>query len=409
MNRTLTWQLAWRYLRGKRTANIVPILSRISMVAIAVSSGAMIVMFSVLNGFTDLVSDLYKAFYPEIKITATRGKFFSLEDQQWNAVKGTAGITNITTVLEDNVLLTGNDETKVAVLKGIDQGFFDVNPVKPFIVEGRDSVSAVSQTALMGMQIANEMGLDINNVFSTLMLHYPNPQATNIALNPQSAFNTLELKPDGIFQIQDEFDSKYILAPLSLAQGLMQANGQYSSVEIKLADGADADHIKKELAGKLGKNYLVATRFEQNRTLYMVMKSETWAVYAILVLVLLIASFNMVGALTLLVLEKQKDTSILKAMGAQPRAIQGIFLTEGVLWSLTGGVAGLILGTLLSLGQKHFQWIRMQGNFIIEAYPVSIEWMDFILILFTIVLVGLLAAWYPAARAKKTQVQLRSN
>lgn len=410
MNSILTRQLALRYLRGKRTANIVPILSRISMTAIAVASAAMIILFSVLNGFTDLVSDLYKAFYPEIKITATKGKFFALDAQQLAGVRSIEGVSGITTVLEDNVLLTGNDETKVAMLKGIDQNYLNVNEVKPYVIEGTDSVSlSPAPTALMGLQLANEMGLDINNAFSTLVLHYPNAKSSNLALNPTSAFQTLQLKPDGVFQVQDEFDSKYILAPLSLVQELMQTDGQYSSVELKLASNTSADRVQRELSEKLGKNFTVATRFEQNKTLYMVMKSEKWAVFAILVLVLLIASFNMVGALTMLVLEKQKDMAILKAMGAEPSTVRNIFLAEGVLWALTGGLIGLLVGALVSLGQQHFQWIKMQGNFIIEAYPVSLDWTDFLLILGTILFVGLLAAWYPAVKAQKAQVQLRSN
>ncbi|MCD6062707.1 MAG: transporter permease [Flavipsychrobacter sp.] len=410
MNSILTRQLALRYLRGKRTANIVPILSRISMTAIAVSAAAMIILFSVLNGFTDLVSDLYKAFYPQIKITAAKGKFFALDPKQVAAVQKVEGLAGITMVLEDNVLLTGNDETKVAILKGIDEQYLKVNEVKPYVIEGTDSVAiSPAPTALLGLQLANEMGLDITNAFSSLVLHYPNAKSSNLALNPMSAFQTLQLKPDGVFQVQDEFDSKYILAPLPLVQELMQTEGQYSSVELKLASNTNADRVKRELSEQLGSGYTVATRFEQNKTLYMVMKSEKWAVFAILVLVLLIASFNMVGALTMLVLEKQKDMAILKAMGAEPSTIRNIFLAEGLLWALTGGAIGLLVGALISFGQQHFHWIKMQGNFIIEAYPVSMQWTDFLLILGTILFVGLLAAWYPAVKAQKAQVQLRSN
>lgn len=410
MKHTLTRQLAIRYLRGKRSANIVPVLSRISMVAIAVASGAMIVLFSVLNGFTHLVSDLYKAFYPEIKITAERGKFFSLNNIQYAGIKSTKGVTAITKVLEDNVLLTGNDETKVAILKGIDKDYDKVNHYKPYVIEGKDSVSAYpAPTAIVGLQIINDMGLDINNVFNNLTLYYPNPHATNLLLNPQSAFQSLQLKPDGIFRVQDEFDSKYILASLPLVQSLVQAEGQYSSVELKLDEHADADDVKNSLEHMLGNSFKIDTRFEQNKTLYMVMKSEKWAVYAILFLVLLIASFNMVGALSLLVLEKQKDMSILRAMGAQSSTIRNIFLGEGLLWALTGGTAGIVLGTALCIGQKYFQWIRMEGNFIIDAYPVAIEWTDYLLIIFSIIVIGLLASWYPALKAQRARVQLRSD
>lgn len=409
MNRTLVWQLALRYLRGKRSGNAVPILSRISMVAIGVASCAMIVLFSVVNGFEVLVSDLYKAFYPEIKITASRGKFFDLNDKQIKDIRSVKGISVTTYSIEDNVLLNSNDEQKVATIKGIDSNFFTVNDVRPYIIEGRDSVSVYPPTALVGLQIANDMALDVNNVFNTIRLYYPNAESSNLSLSPESAFQMLELKPDGIFRVQDEFDSKYILTALPLAQKLLQAKGRYSSVELKLDKGADAGDVKESLQKQLGTAFHVATRFEQNRTLYMVMRTEKWAVFAILLLVMLIASFNMVGALSLLVLEKQKDMGILRAMGAQRNTIRNIFLTEGVLWSFTGGIIGLATGTALCFLQQRFELIKLQGSFIIEAYPVNVMLSDCLVIIATLTVVGLLAAWYPALKARNANVELKAS
>lgn len=398
-------------MRGKRTANAVPILSRISMVAIAIGTCAMIVLFSVFNGFELLVRDLYKAFYPEMKITAARGKFFDIEQEQLAAIKAIRGVRDISLVLEDNVLLNSNDEQRVATVKGIDAQYFSVNNVRPYIIDSSEKIEmGKSPTAIIGMQLHNEMGLDVHNVFSLLTLYYPNSRSSNLTLDPQSAFQSLRLKPGGIFQVQEEFDSKYILAPLAMVQGLMHAAGKYSSVELSLAQGADEDAVKEKLQDLLGKTYVVETRFEQNRTLYMVMRTEKWAVYAILLLVLLIASLNMIGALSLLVLEKRKDMAILSAMGATAPAIRSIFVAEGILWALTGGIAGLLIGAALCLGQQHFQWIKMEGSFIIEAYPVVLQWEDFLLILFTIILVGILASWVPAKRASKAEApSLRSN
>ncbi|RYD58351.1 MAG: ABC transporter permease [Sphingobacteriales bacterium] len=411
MNRTLVWQLAWRYMRGKRSANAVPILSRISMVAIAIGTCAMIVLFSVFNGFELLVRDLYKAFYPELRITAVKGKFFPITEEERLRIQQVRGIKDISYVLEDNILLNSNDEQRVATVKGIDRKYFDVNNIRPFLIDGSDSVTAYpAPTAIVGMQLHNEMGLDVHNVFSILTLYYPNAKSDNLTLDPQSAFQSLKLKPDGIFQVQEEFDGRYLLASLDLVQNLMQAEGQFSSLELSLKDGEDAEDVKEDLEKALGQKYKIETRFEQNRTLYMVMRTEKWAVYAILLLVLLIASLNMIGALSLLVLEKRKDMAILSTMGAQPSTIRSIFVSEGILWSMTGGVAGLLLGTALCLGQQHFQWIKMQGSFIIEAYPVTMQWQDFVLILVTIIIVGLLAAWVPAKRASKAEApSLRST
>lgn len=408
MNRTLVWQLAIRYLRGKRAGNAVPILSRISMTAIAVSAGAMIVLFSVMNGFEALVSDLYKAFYPQVKITAAKGKFFAFDDAQLAAVRGVDGVAAVTKCIEDNVLLNSNDEQKVATIKGVDANYYSVNDIRQYIVDGADSVSAYpTPTAIVGMHIANDMAIDINNVFNTMRMYYANTDVENLSLSPQSSFKMLELKPEGIFRVQDDFDSKYVLAPLSVVQGLLQAEGKYASVELKLQPGADEDDVKEALQKRLGTGYKIQTRFEQNSTMYMIMRTEKWAVFAILVLVLLIASFNMVGALSMLVLEKQKDISILRAMGASPSAIRNVFIAEGVLWAFTGGLAGIILGGILCFLQQQFSLIKMQGSFIIEAYPVALQASDFALIICTVMLVGLLASLYPALKAKRTLVTLR--
>ncbi|RYE10486.1 MAG: ABC transporter permease, partial [Sphingobacteriales bacterium] len=251
--------------------------------------------------------------------------------------------------------------------------------------------------------------LDVNNVFNTLRLYYPNSESSNLSLSPESAFQMLELKPDGIFRVQDEFDSKYILTALPLAQELLQAKDRYSSVEIKLDKHANADDVKAVLQKTLGNSFHVATRFEQNKTLYMVMRTEKWAVFAILLLVMLIASFNMVGALSLLVLEKQKDMGILRAMGAQRNTIRSIFLTEGVLWSFTGGIIGLALGALLCFAQQRFSMVKLQGSFIIEAYPVDVQFSDCLVIIATLTVVGLLAAWYPSLKARNANVELKAS
>lgn len=405
MNRTLVWHLAFRYLRGRRTLNAVPLLSRISMAAIAVGAGAMIILFSVFNGFENLVKDLYRAFYPEIKISPAKGKFFSLSSAQEKAIAGTPGVRYVSYSISDNVLITSGEDQYVATLKGIDRNYFKVNDVLPYIVAGRDSITdSPNHTAIIGEHIANQMGLDVDNVFTKLTLYYPNASVVNPILNPESAFQALVLKPDGVFHIQDDFDAKYVLASFSSVQGLFNEQGKYSSIEISLNKGADPDEVKQRLQKITGLAYKVETRYEQNKTLYMVMRVEKWIVGGILLLVLIIASFNMVGALSMLVLAKQKDVAILKAMGAGRNTIRGIFLAEGVLWALTGGFIGLLLGTVLCVCQQQFHWVKIGGAFVVDAYPVHFQFLDFIVVIATIILVGLLAAWYPAMKAARTEI-----
>ncbi len=407
-------QLAWRYLRGKRSANAVPVLSRISMVAIGVGACAMIILFSVFNGFEGLVKDLYKAFYPELKITAAKGKFYRLDDKAWQELNGIQGVSAVSRVIEDIVLLnSSSDQKRVATLKGVDAQYFKVNNVAPYVTEGECKLAvAPVQTAIAGSQLLAQLGLDVNNVFSVMEVFYPNPKATpaEVMQSPDKAFRSIRLRPDGSFTVQDDFDGKYVLADIGLVQGLLQEEGKYSSVEIAVKKGADIDDVKEKIEQALGTGYIVQTRFEQNKTLYMIMRSEKWAVYGILVLVLMIAAFNMVGALSLLVLEKQKDIGILKAMGAGNSQISRLFLAEGALWALLGGGTGLLLGLLVCLGQMQFGWIKLGGSFIIEAYPVRLQLTDFIVVLVTILAIGLLAAWFPALRAARVSgISLKSD
>lgn len=410
MNSILVWQIALRYLRGKRSANAVPILSRISMVAIAVGSCAMIILLSVFNGFEYLVSDLYKAFYPEIKITAAKGKFFGEDAMLAAAIHNTKGIQTVTRVIEDNVLINSEDNQFIAKLKGIDADYDKVNNYKQYVTEGRDTVTALPEpTAVLGIQLMSQLSLDPDNVFSQVVLFYPDA-SVNAALSPESAFRSQKLRADGAFQAQDDFDSKYILASLPVVQQLFNAEGKYSSIELKLNDGVNADDVKETLKTSLGAAFTVETQFEQNKTMYLVMRSEKWAIYGILFLVLLIASFNMVGALSLLVMEKQKDMAILKAMGAQRGTIRSIFMAEGVLWALMGGLTGLFIGLLICLGQIKFNWISLPGSYVIDAFPVHIEMPDVLLIIATIILIGIMASWYPAVRSTRVEApSLRSN
>lgn len=405
MNKTLIWQLAIRYLRGKRSANAAPILSRISMVAIAVSSAAMIVVFSVFNGLEGFVKDLYKGFYPPVRVTVAKGKFFTVDSTKLNTIKQIKGVQAISTVIEDNAIVnnTNNKEQKVVMLKGIDKNYLKVNDIRADIT-GEDSVSAGNPyTAIVGMRILNELGADITDIFSVIELYYANPNIKNFSANPTAAYQSLNLHPAGSFRISDDFDDKYILAPLPLVQKLFYQEGKYSSIEISVPE-EETQNVKTQLQHIFGDGYNVETRFEQNKTMFMVMRSEKWAIYAILVMVLLIASFNMVGALSTLVLEKQKDMAILRAMGAMPGIIKKVFLFEGILWAMIGGSTGIFLGAMVCLAQQKFGLVTIGGSFLMDTYPVDMNFFDFVLVICTILAVGLLAAWYPAIRASKADV-----
>ena len=407
-NTTLIWRIASRYLWGKRTANAVPVLSRISMGAITVGSAAMIIVFSVFNGFDFLVKDYYKAFYPDIKISTKKGKFFPAAAIDLNSFRKINGVQHVTGVIEDNVLVSeeteisgSNNEQLVVTLKGIDHSYLDVNNIREYIT-GADSVNeGEDQTAIIGLRNMHVLGADINNVFSKIDLFYPNPTLKNPESDPDNAFEELKLHPAGVFHIVDDFETKFILAPLSLSQHLFHKEGMYSSVELSVSAG-EINHVKERLTRQLGSNYQVENRYEQNRTLYMVMGTEKWAVYFILLMVMGIASFNMVGALGMLVMEKRKDIAMMHAMGAEYGLVRKVFLLEGVLWALTGGISGIMLGCLVCFAQQKYSLIKLSGDFLVEAYPVRIEFTDLVLVLVTIIVVGFVAAWIPAKKANAT-------
>jgi lipoprotein-releasing system permease protein len=396
--------IAFRYFKGRRGINAAPLLARISMLALAVGSAAMIILFSVFNGFEQVIGDLYKAFYSDLRITPATGKFFELSPEKMQSLRGIQGIERIAPVLEDNVFVRTEDEQIVVTLRGITPDYTHVNDLEPYLVAGRDSVRAGAlPTAIAGMHIAARLGLSTENPFSRLTVYYPRLETANPTLNPLEAVSSLELRPDGVFKVQEEFDARYVLADLSVVQELFNTPGKWSSLEMRLKPGTRAEVIQNKLRKLLGKDFIVETRYEQNHTLNTVMRTEKWATYVILLFILLIASVNMIGAMTLLVLEKSKDMALLTSLGARNGVIRGIFIWEGLFWAATGGFAGLLMGALICLGQKQWGWVKLSGDFIIPAYPVALKASDFVVIAITVLAVGALATLYPAVKGSRKQ------
>lgn len=417
MNKPLVWTIAARYFRGKGTANAVPLLSRISMAAIAVCSAAMIVVFSVFNGFDAFVKGNYKAFCPDIKVSLVRGKFFPSSAMHLDEIKKVDGVQFVSPVIEDNALAGDGDELagsskqqKVVIIKGVENSYFKVHDLSSYMIEGVDTVSEDQvNTAILGVGVADALRSGVENSFNYVLLYYANPEISNPESDPLNALLSLKVHPAGIFSIDPDFDDKYILAPLAKVQELLHAEGKYSSLEIK-ADSTKIKYVKAALQQKLGATYKVEDITDQNRNMYAMMGGEKWIIYMILVFVLLIASFNMVGALSMLVVAKQKDIAILRAMGATPALIRGVFLLEGALWSSAGGFIGLILGSTICWLQQRFGLLKMGESFSMSAFPVKLVFADSLLVFGTIVCIGFLAAWYPALKAgKSSNLNLKSD
>lgn len=402
--------IASRYLKAKKSVQAINTISYISIVAVTVLAASMIVLLSVFNGFETLLKDLYKAFYPDVKITAQKGKWIHPDEEMLRKIRSVDGVAAVSQCAEDMVLIFRETSQKVALLKGVDEQWFHVTGFDSFIVEGRanfENLPAEINPAILGISIANEFGVNIKSPMSDLDIYYPREDVQTV--NLEQSLNSLTLSGQGIFSAQEEFDGRYILTPLGTAQQLFDNNELLTSLEIKLKDKNLEKKVIAELKKLVGKDMKVLSQYEQNKTIYMVMRSEKLAIYIILTFIMIIASFTLIGVLSMIAIDKKKDMSVMKAMGAKDSLVFKIFMMKGVYLSLLGGLIGITLGTLICLGQQYFGWIQLEQGFIIDEYPVDIQITDIFIVLFIVVAVGSAAAYFPARKAKKETISFREE
>ncbi|MEP7318471.1 MAG: FtsX-like permease family protein [Panacibacter sp.] len=400
---------AWRYFRSKKSANAINIIAWISVLAIAVGTAALIIVLSVFNGFEDLVKGLYGDFYSDVKITPAKGKFISFSGDQIQKIKAIPGVANFSFYTEEKSVLVNGDYQTIVVLKGVDENYNAVNNLASHVERGAYDVGTADAPQLIaGAGISNAVGADPENKLSNLVIFLPNRKATNF--NSLDAMHSFNITTSGIFTVQQEFDDKYGFTNLAFMQYMLDLKpNEYSGLEIALRSGTKEDEVQQTLKQIMGNSFIVQTRYEQNQSLFSIMQIEKWVIYGILSIILLVAAFNMIGALTMLVLEKQKDIAVLKAMGAHDSRIQNIFLTEGLVLAGVGGISGMLLAFIICTLQLKFHLIKLEGNtFIIDYYPVKIYAPDFFLVAFTVLTVALLAAWIPSRKAAAQLYSLKS-
>ncbi len=375
----------------------------------AVGTAALVVVLSIFNGFEGLVKTLYSSFYPDIRITAAQQKIMLLDDATINKIKLLQNVKGLSMVVEENVHLQNGDYRTNAVIKGVDEAYVQTSGVKDMVTAGQFELGSNETPALvLGVGIEGALNLRSDRSVTPVTAYLPKRGVTSS--NPLDAISTVNLQPTGAFSIQQDFDNKYVMTNLDILKEMLglQSN-EYSAAELKLKDVKAEKETIAALQQLLGKNYLVENRYQQNRSLFGVMQVEKWAIYGILSLILIIASFNMIGALTMLVLEKEQDIQILQAMGASKSFIQRIFLTEGVLLALIGSAIGIVLAFIFTYLQVTFKLIPLQGSFVIDYYPVDIYVTDILLIVATVFLIGLVASWIPSMKAARQKVSLRAQ
>ncbi|MEC5148173.1 FtsX-like permease family protein [Chitinophaga sp. 212800010-3] len=407
----MVWQFASRYFRAKKSTNAINIIAWVSVVAIAVGAGALIVILSVFNGFEGLVKSLYSSFYPSIRIAPSAGKTVLLTPDRLQQIAAVPGVAHFSEVIEEKAVLRYGDEPTIAVLKGVDNNYNQVTGVKEHVVRGRfDTGDSLAYRAILGVEIEGALGVDVVHSIAPVTVYLPRKN-TGAAITPEDALSNGVLYPTGTFAIQQEFNSKYVITNIDFLRKLMDIGpDEMSALEISLAPGVDDQQLKDKLTQLLGSGYKVETRYEQNQSLYAIMQTEKWAVYVILSFIMIIAAFNMIGSLYMLVIEKEKDITILKAMGARRSLIMRIFLAEGLIIAGIGTLLGFSLGIIFCVLQQQFGLIRLQGtSFLIDTYPVSMNIMDFLLVFTTIMVIGVAASWYPARKAATEAITLKAT
>ena len=406
----MNFLFAWRYFKSKKTTNAINIIAWVSVVAISIVTAAIIIVLSVFNGFENLVKGLYSDFYADIKISAKSSKNLTLSQAELIAIKNTNGVANYSCIVEEKAVLLNDGQQSIIVLKAVDSNYTKVNKISEYIQRGNFKTGDKSYPQIiLGAGIENAIGADVEHQFTPLLLYLPN-RNSKTSITSLESFNSATIVPAGTFLVQQEFDNKYAFTNIDFAKYMLDlTNDEYTSVEIKIASNTNAESVKKSLQQLLKSNFIVETRYEQNKSLYKIMQIEKWFIYALLSLILVIAAFNIVGALTMLVLEKQKDIHILKAMGASDNLIQKIFLTEGFLLAFIGGLSGIILAIIVCIAQQQFHFIKLEGGtFIIDYYPVKMLFTDFALTISTITIIAFIASWIPANKAAKEIQQLKS-
>ena len=387
--------IAKRYLFSSTTKTAVNIISFVSMTGVIVGTAALVLLLSVFNGFEDLLLSMYNSFDPHIKITSKEGKTFDPESI-FSELDNNEDILYFTDVLEEKVLMKNGQNEFIASIKGVGDDFSKMTNLDSIIVEGENFDNYESNSvAVLGQGVAYHLSMGVGNMFNRLQIFVPDRESKTL-LNPSSAFASTSVLPIGIFSLGAEYDSKYIITPIVFLQDLLQKK-EVSAIQVQLKDESKMLEVQKYLQSILGENFIVSNRLQQHAVLHKILNSEKLGVFIILTFMLLIATFNIIGSLSMLMIEKKKDIQTFWNLGATQKSIQKIFFTEGMLTIIIGSFLGILLGLLLATLQMKYGIIGMgEGNFIIHSYPVAIHYADLIWVEITVLIIGLFASWYPA-------------
>jgi len=392
----LSLYIAKRYLFAKKSRNAINVISSISVAGVTVGTMALIIVLSVFNGLETLVRSIFNTFDPDLKITPASGKTFIPDSTALSLLSNVNGIACYSLCVEENALLRYGEKQYVAAIKGVDENYAQVTGIDSSMWDGEFILRSENGRpyAIPGIGIANFLGMRVNFI-TPLNIYVPKRTGT-ADLNPEDAFIRNFILLSGIYQVEQEYDSKYVFIPIDFARELLEYRSEVTSLEIKFEEGVKETVVQKEVVRLFGKDFIVQNKYEQQEIFYKVMRSERIAIFFILTLILIIASFSIIGSLTMLIIEKERDIEILRSLGADKMLIRKIFIFEGWLISIIGALAGIVLGFAVCWLQQKYGLVRLQSDsLIVNAYPVVMTVRDFILVPVTVLLIGFWAAWYP--------------
>lgn len=395
------WFIALRFLFSKKKHQAVHIISIISIAGIMIGTMALVTVLSVFNGFDNLIKSMFSSFNPDLKVLPASGKFFPLDSTMIYKIKNINGVNEVAYVVEESVLLEYNKRQYIASIKGVSDNFFQLHPLQDKIQGSSLLQKNHISYAIVGAGVSYYLGLNID-LLNPIWMYMPRKDA-NIFSNPEEAFQRLPIYPAGIFSIEQDVDNKYVIVPYSFACKLLMQDKWVSYLEIQLGNNTTADEVKTKIHNLLGNDFEIKDRYQQQELLYKILKSEKWAVFFILLFILLVASLNMISSLTMIMIEKRQNILILSHLGADQKSIQRIFLFYGWFSVILGCILGILLGISICLLQEYFGIVKLQGmsSFVIESYPVKIIWSDIVLITFTVLFIGWITAYLPVKALSK--------
>lgn len=382
--------IAKRYLFSRKSRNVINVISAISMVTVGMVTAALIILLSAFNGLEKMVIDSFDIFDPDLKIEAQTGKTFPLDSIHFHEIQQVKGVKTAARIIEENALFVHGDQQHIGYIKGIEENYFKLVPVDSILYDGKAVLGDEEMPyGILGVGVASQLGINMLNPYHKVTIFLPKRGKVNLA----TPFTEAVVLPAGLFQGQAEYSDRCIFIPFGKAEAITSNRGYVTSVELDLEKGASEKQVRKAIKNILGEDLLIRNRFEQHAVMFRVMKAEKLVIFLVVVLILIIASFNIIASLTMLIVEKKKDIMVMWSLGADFRRIKWVYVLEGTLVSMIGAMGGMFIGFTVAFIQKTTGFVRLGPEGEAPPYPIEFLWSDFLVTPITVIGIGFLASW----------------